>query len=365
MSRRRPLRFLGYGLLSLTLGLSLAVTGAEIWARVTGLDMRLVANSLWWQTVDLALHRVSADPFLQYELAPETSLRGLGPWGPTSSSVNAQGARGGPASCEKPPGTLRLLCFGGSSMFGAGVSDHQTVCARLARRLEAQGVEPPRVQAWNFGADAYNLAQMSHLALARIEDLGPDVIVVLLSNTGRRAFLLTERVRQGDYGELRGMDGLLHEENLPHPPWLSPSLHHLALAHLALYRAWAGQDALARHGTGPESDIGDALSREVAARLTAACAQRRLPLLYAGIPASLYRASGDVHLGLEPAQFLDLADNTQPPVYNELHPPPAILDEWARRIAVELLARGMVSPAAVTVPPGAAQGPGATAETSR
>jgi hypothetical protein len=345
---RRPWRGAA---LALLLGCAAAMGLAEAWVRRIQLDSRLVAQSLWWQSVDVDACQVSEDPFLHYELRPGTSLAKQGPWGPYRITVNTQGARGGPATPLKPPDTLRLLCFGGSSMFGAGVGDEETVCTRLALHLEALGVDPPHVQPWNFGTNAYNLAQVAHLARARIDDLEPDLVLVLLSNTGRRPFLLTPAVAAGDRRLLTGMDGWLHEENLPTPSWLTPRLHHFALGHSALYRAWAGHRALTQHGTGPVSAVGDALSRHEAARLSTACTRRGLPLLYAAIPAAFHHQPDDIHPGLPAGKFLDLDDPGQPPSYREVHPPPAILDVWARRIAEAMVARRMV--AVVPPPPSA------------
>ncbi|MFH1463404.1 MAG: SGNH/GDSL hydrolase family protein [Pseudomonadota bacterium] len=342
---QRPRHFWRHALLALTVGTVLALLLAEVCGRMRQIDLRSIGSSLWWQSVDVEACRVSEEPFLHYELAPGTALTKEGPWGRYRITVNAQGARGGPPSDEKPPDTLRLLCFGGSSMFGAGVSDQQTVCAYLARQLEARGATPAHVQPWNFGTNAYNLAQMAYLARARIPELQPDLVLVLLSNTGRRAFLLTPEARAGDFSAARGMDGWLHEENLPTPSGISPSLYRLGLRHSALARAWAGHLALRQHGTGPESPAGDALSRAQAALLTADCEQRHLPLLYAAIPAAFHFKPADVHPGLAEQRFFALRDERQPQAYKEVHPPPGILDEWARRIAEALVARGMVQTA--------------------
>ncbi|MEO6027894.1 MAG: hypothetical protein ABIR79_13605, partial [Candidatus Binatia bacterium] len=50
-----------------------ALALAEMLARSLAIDQRLLTASLFFQGADVAVHRISADPALHYELAPGTS----------------------------------------------------------------------------------------------------------------------------------------------------------------------------------------------------------------------------------------------------------------------------------------------------
>src|SRR6185369_16881179 len=127
----------------LTGGLLLAVGGTavgmfllEIGIRFSGVEGQVSSRALYLQNADLSVHRVSSDPFLHYELAPETQHRGKDKQGKAYSvSIDAFGARNPTHAQAKAPGTFRILCFGGSTMYGAAVDDEQTIPARLERHL--------------------------------------------------------------------------------------------------------------------------------------------------------------------------------------------------------------------------------------
>jgi hypothetical protein len=342
---RRPARYAVMALLALVIGCTIALLVAELIIRSRGLDLQSLGRTLQWQVADIAVHRVSPDTFLHCDLDPG-SRYGCDPWNRCSIAVNSMGARAPELPAAKGDGVFRVLCFGGSSMFGVGARNEQTTCARLGQRLQRQAPEGVTVEAWNFGANAYNLAQMAHLARTKMAELDPDLVLVLLSNTGRRCFLLTDRARGGDYSEVLPMDGWLHPENVPPPDGVPLWLHRLALRGLASYRLIMGGHALrvqtADIAAGRESPWATALSHGEARALTAEASQAGVHLLYVPIPCADHQIPDHVYPGLPPELFHHIRDPDMPREYRDVHPPSAILDAWAEHIVPGLEERGMV-----------------------
>jgi len=163
--------------------------------RLGAIDLRFVRSALFYQEADLDVHQCSSDPFLHYELKPGASMQGIRPGGvPTRITIDERGARYPSHAVRKEPGTFRILCFGGSTMYGAGVNDDETIAAALEARLNRLSAEdhsaaPRRYEVWNFGTSAYTLGQAAYLARHQLAVLNPDLIVVQLHNVGRRPFL--------------------------------------------------------------------------------------------------------------------------------------------------------------------------------
>ena len=346
------------------LSTAVALVGAEVAVRALGLDGDAVRGALAYQAADLAVHRVSEDPFLRYELAPGTAGTfpgGSGEGGEYTVHVNRQGARGREVDVAKTPGTYRVLCVGGSTMYGAGVEDDETIPAQLeaalARRLRgrpagpgdrrAPGATPDRVEAWNFGLNGANTSQAVRLAAGKLDALAPDVVVIQLYNTGRRMVLGTpvETRAPSAYYEA---DPDFVRENFPSPGRAWRSAHEATFRHSALYRLVAAT-ARARSATSlPDLDLSRA--RETAAFEEAARA-RGVPYLYVGIPACRDRSGSDA-LG----SYLNLHQDGREEAYYLVHPPAPILAELAERIARALVARGWVAGLPATLAPGSAGG---------
>jgi lysophospholipase L1-like esterase len=98
--------------------------------------------------------------------------------------VNALGLRGPETTREKPPGTYRILCLGGSTTFGTGATgDAQTYPAQLQEilnRAAAAGHAPAdrTYEVLNCGVSGYNTADsLIDLELRGLE-LQPDAVIV-------------------------------------------------------------------------------------------------------------------------------------------------------------------------------------------
>ena len=343
MSARGP-RDVGLRVALLAASTLVAALLLEVAVRALGLDRRIVERALYYQLADPPVHRVSADRFLHYELRPGSAHRTCDAHGCGAVTINALGARGPLRPLARAPGSLRVLFVGGSTTYGAGVDDAQTLPAALERAL-ARGAPPGRaVEVWNHGTSAYTLAQVAWLARHKLDALRPDVVVVQLYNRGRRAFLPFPAGASGGALPWLRDDAELIPENFPAPDSVGPSLHARAMRALALYRV--AQAWRRRSGSPSESAYGDAMSRREAAALTAAARARGVEVLYVAIPA--VRGSlrpRDVFPGLPDERFLDLYVPGREATFYEVHPPASYLAGYAEQIAATLRARGLVPPA--------------------
>jgi hypothetical protein len=351
LRRVRPSWVRTLAALALSLGVGVVAVGClEAAVGLAGIDRRLVARSLFLQAADLPVHRVSDDPFLHYDLAPGSRFENAGPHGVLYSvNVDEFGARQPTHSRVKSPGTFRILCFGGSTMYGAGIDDGQTIPARLEAHLNRDpgAADPPpvRFEAWNFGTSAYTLGQATHLAEKKLSELDPDVILVQHHNVGRRPFLGTPDMRvAGQPPELDHPDVDFFLEQFPVPSMVPMAWHGYAVAHSALYRSLI---ALSPHLAGMtpdwECDRCNQISAAKARALSREAEARGVPVVYVAIPADRGVPPRAIFRELSATRLIDLYQPGREADFYEVHPPPAILDEYAQVLAKELRQRGLLS----------------------
>jgi hypothetical protein len=143
-------RLLG-GLVFLTFTLVVSVLLGEVAVRVLGISDRILTDALYYNGYDAEVHRASALPGLLYELAPEASLsshQGYEEHSPVAadmeegdlepdgsrrytSEISEHGTRG--PTFEEPKGksVFRVLFFGASTLYGAGMNNDETMAAYL------------------------------------------------------------------------------------------------------------------------------------------------------------------------------------------------------------------------------------------
>jgi hypothetical protein len=328
------------------LGLVLALGAAEVAARLGRLDQRLLTPMLYFQAADLPVHRVSADPVLHYELAPGTSCDCETDGRKYRVTIDASGARYPTHPATKGPGVFRILCAGGSTIYGGSVADDHTMPAAVERRLNAAAPAGKQYEAWNFGTPAYTLRQAAHLARARLDTLHPDLVLVQLHNRGRRAYLIPASMNGRDYPwSAIVADPELFQEQISVRYWLPRAIELPLLRHSAFARAGAA----ALPGFEPNSRgcaYCDAMDHAEAAALSHDAKARGIPVIYFAIPADQRRVTPDdnVYPGLPPDRLIDLHRPNREPAFYEVHPPPAILDELAQILIAELRARGLPGP---------------------
>lgn len=309
---------------------TLAAIGGELWVRSSGQAKEAVRAALYYQSVELELHRGSEDPSLHYTLRPGARSGGSGPYGPYTVSVGPEGDRG-----PTPPGEKELMVFGASTVFGAGVSDDETLPAALGRALsEATG---QRVRARNFGVSAYVLPQMAAAARQALRlTPPPDHVLIVHTNPGRRPFLLGA---EPDPLEIFEEAPEHWAENFPPPPGVPEELHTWLLQRSAIYQLQRAHAVEEAEGDAPDGDILRRIAEQEIRALEAEAEALGVPLTWVIYPdGPMPRATPDVLQNRAP---ILLHEPDQPRAFYDLHPPPEILEQHARTLAAHLLEQGL------------------------
>lgn len=325
------------------LGLAAAFVALELASRVAHLDDRLIASAVVFQAADPEVHRISDDPFLHYELRPQSAREGMHPLTGRRYSVHIDehGARLPTHSLTKAPGTFRVLAFGGSTLYGGAVNDDETLPAALERRWNASG-GTNRLEVWNFGTSAYNLAQAAHLARAKLRTLSPDLILVQVHNRFPRPFFVPDSESPWEsIHHFRSVDPQLMAEQLRPPDFLSPEANAFGSAHFALYR-----DFLALHQQHYRTPPGvsQQMSQDEARALTQEAQAQGVPIVFVQIPADRGQVPLDqaVYPGLPASLMVDLFQPGHDSDFYEVHPPPAVLDAYAALLIATLEQRQLL-----------------------
>jgi hypothetical protein len=337
------------------LSTAVAVALAEMLARSLSIDQRLLTASLFFQGADVAVHRISADPDLHYELAPSTSCDcSIG--GPSYRvTIDEHGARHPTHPLPKARGVYRIMCVGGSTVYGGAVDDAHTIPAALERHLNAATPSTRHYEAWNLGTCAYMLRQAAHLARTRLDDVRPDLVLVQLFNAGPRAFLMPASNDALDYDWSALLaDPDFFTEQFAYPSWLPSRLFEPLLRRSAVARA--GIAIVPGFGPHRPCDWCEHRDQDAARALSRAAEASGIPVVYYAIPATRCAPDGtpephrvspgadSVYRGLDPGRFVDLFQADREPAFYEVHPPPHILDEYARLLIAALRARGLLQP---------------------
>ena len=144
----------------------------ELGLRVAGFEHRPSETPpVIWDTGDagnpLALHR--SDPWSLWSLRPGATI------GNSGERINSAGFRGPELEPAVPPGTLRVVLLGESSVFGLGVPWPETCGPQLARLLDERRVP---AQVVNAGVIGYSVLQGLERYRSAVRPLRPDVIVI-------------------------------------------------------------------------------------------------------------------------------------------------------------------------------------------
>jgi len=123
-------------------------------------------------------------------------------------TLDQRGLRPTPGEERTDPGTVRILCFGGSTMMGMGARDDRTIPAILAARLGELG---HRVAVTNYGQLGHNSTQ-ELITLQQLLRAGTEFDVALFydgandlaaaEQTGRAGGLLNEQRRRAEFNLL-------------------------------------------------------------------------------------------------------------------------------------------------------------------
>ncbi len=323
--------------------LLLALALGEAAVRLVDADRRSVNRGLYYMTVDLPAH-VPDPGFLQYRLQPGASLDDEGRWGPYQVSVGDLGDRSGGLPPQRRPCGLRIAMVGGSTVYGAEVSDGESLPTAFDAALRARGVD---ADVGNFGTSAYVTAQMAALGKELLaHDL--DLLLLVHTNQGPRAFLMPDDLDAADHAAWFQAEPQRWLEHFPAPRLLPDALHLALLQTSALYRAAApwlrGEPDRARPLT-------DRLAHQQLAELRAAAQAADVPLRILLWPEGWEGWPSDLPSDLPAGMALDLDTLDVPVELKVEHPPAEGLRWYGERLADLVLERGWLPPDAATPAP--------------
>lgn len=139
---------------------------AGLWALDAARGMTLSAhNWAYWLYVP--------DDASGWALRPGVHIRGA--W---EARVNTHGFRGPPVPVDRPAGVRRVLCLGGSSVFGFGSPEDEDTWPEALQRSLRASLKDPRVQVLNGGVVGYASLECASAYRSRWRAWKPDVVVV-------------------------------------------------------------------------------------------------------------------------------------------------------------------------------------------
>jgi lysophospholipase L1-like esterase len=185
-SRRRLRSALLTSALTLLALLLVAEIGLRIYAGLRGLDVEAAFGRAHPAGGLYVPH-----PYTAYGLRPVAG----------SPDNNAFGLRGAEPLVPKPPGVVRILCLGGSTTYGSGVSAEEAYPARLAALLAGVASPGTRYEVLNCGVPGYTSVESLIALELRLFELEPDGLVVCHGINDAR--MIQTRDFQPDYTHMR------------------------------------------------------------------------------------------------------------------------------------------------------------------
>ncbi len=373
--------------LALSVGaLACALLGVECYARVDGVGDDLLLEMSCSLVDDPAVYRRSRDVRLVFENRPESGRTMQShypeqPGWPTeqrtlSVAIDRHGARGNQHPLQKAPGTTRILMHGGSTVWGASLADDETLAAALERSLNEGAPEGRAVEVWNFGASASVMGHSAWQAASHLQDLDPDVLLVVVTNRGPRCDLWTDRwplgdrIREDPWAAVEYLDppaflgppaplgqptsGEPHQASTwSDPERLDPAmplLHRLfygAVARSSGLRWAAAVHTMRLFEANPDHQraYADIASLVLARAALARAESAGVPLVFVSGPGAVRHA---LIQALAPPLEASIGTG-ESGLVSELHPPAWIMEWHAARLARQLTAAGLV-PGSVPAP---------------
>ena len=309
----------------------LALLLSEIVIRKGNYDWRIMLRMMYYQITNEPNHQAVDDPRLLYRLKPgrqEYYGDGKTPSGDYTVTVNTLLFRGEERAPEKPDGVFRILCLGGSNVFGSGVNDPETWPTQLEAQLNER--QPGRYEVWNAGACGYVPYQMIVLGREAVTKYKPDLIIYAISNLGIRPFLKPGPVRSyfEKYPEL--WEDFIPPECLTWPDFLSYKVGLSLTRSVRLFRYISlGRNAMqnrCKWGADPRQEKRNIrLTREFAK-----WAKKRTNICFFFYPGALkgIRPYEDM-IGIPK---LKLNADGLGDEYREIHPPPYVYEWYAEKM---------------------------------
>lgn len=132
--------------------------------------------------------RTQPHPYLGYALKPDWHTA---PGAVPQASHNRLGFRGKQTEWKKPPGVLRIVTLGGSSVYGMSESNDDAVWSQRLEVLLNERHPSQKIEVVNGGVPGYTSFEMVVQLAFRLVNLEPDVVVVYETVNDMRAALYT------------------------------------------------------------------------------------------------------------------------------------------------------------------------------
>ena len=300
--------------------------------RIFSLDWRFIQKALPYMTHELEVHELDPDPSVITRLKPNSTGTYQQMYGEFTVKINALGHRDPARSITKPKGVFRILCVGGSNVYGAGINNEQTWPAQLEDYLNKSSTT--RYEVWNLGVSGYNSLQMSAISKHAIEKYDPDLLIFALTNMGPRFFLKGT----GEIDYYFKKDPTLWAEIFPEsffrfPTWISTDNKKKLLSSVALYRlVLSAKLSFASHVRFMIMPFKSPYYVETSRNfLKEAAAKIKVAVFICPgvIPNDLFKAHYD---GLEVPVFT-LSAQGKPESFKEIHPPAQAMSWYAKNLA--------------------------------
>lgn len=314
----------------------------EIIFSVFGFEERYVRQIIPVMNKELQTHIPDPDPRILLSLKPNSSAEYEQHFGPFKVTVNSLGFRGRERSVTKSPGVFRIICVGGSNVYGAGINDDQTWPAQLETKLNAQS--PGRYEVWNLGVSGYNALSMIAVTEKAIEQYDPNLIIFALYNTGPRYFLVgTSSV--SDYFK---KDPTLWLDFIAEPllrsySQLSTKRSLWLLGHSAIFRFWVASNIIQQRNMRQFHHAYQDAHYIDPTREFLQSVPKKVSLMVFICPAVQLKQTFDAYYtGIDVPVFTLRAD-WLPTTYQMTHPPPNVMDWYATHLIRWMGGQGLLS----------------------
>jgi hypothetical protein len=205
-------------------GFVIALALGEILLKITNIDTKMLWNSLYTVEGDFKyvdkkeIYRPSKNWERIYELIPNGGVECTNCthhqeplYDTITITVNSHGLRGDETDFIKPDSIFRIAMLGGSTTYGASVSDEHTYSVRLQNKLNETGTT--KFEVLNCGLNAYVNSQKAAYAEEVIQRFSPDLVIIETINNGRRAFFYNDE----QFFSFFKRNKSLYLENIPMP----------------------------------------------------------------------------------------------------------------------------------------------------
>jgi hypothetical protein len=330
--RRRNIRRILLALAAILAGLLVAESFLYIFPADIRFLQRIVPQ---YQSSGNQAFEVDPDPRILSRLSQLNA-----PVGHNAIHVNSLGFRGPDRSLEPTPGKFRIICVGGSNVWGTRVEEYESWPARLEAHLNAAC--PDRYEVWNLGVPGYNLIQMNAVSERALKNFNPDLLVYAPSNVGPRFFMSNTPSILSYFKKDPTLWLDLFFPNDLYPTGLALEKRIWLLEHVRIYRLAMLANLAIISGSefrAPRHDMPHYLEPT---RKFLAQTKATLPLAVFLCPAVADPNPFEAHLDRLGLHTLALTAEGKSKEYFEWHPPAYVLDWYGENLAKWISEEGLL-----------------------